>query len=432
MTLLSLAALALSVSTCETRPLVVTRALLWNQAATSEILVENGRISALGERVPRPDGARILDAEGSLVLPGLIDSHAHFVWPGPMPKDAPSAWPATARQTLASGVTTVRVHLSDLEEGAAIRREADDDCFPAPRIELGGRGLLGGSPEVEARLIWGVKSAEDARDKVRRVRDSGAAWLALHSAEGFSPEELAAIQDEAGKLGIRLFASGDTFEEIRAAVPVGVETLEYLNLSEAPEYPADVMALFAERKDTLAFVPPLGFYTRFMAYRREPSAVRNPLHASLLPGEVTEALFSALEAQFASQEPNEYATTLASAYPTLQRKFLQLVEAGLSVVVGSDSGSEGNFHADAIWWELRAWRDLGGREPAAILEAATTRPARLLGRLDIGALKAGARADFFVYRGDFAAGDFDATKARTVVKGGVIHVSDGAWVSAAH
>jgi hypothetical protein len=42
----------------------------------------------------------------------------------------------------------------------------------------------------------------------------------------------------------------------------------------------------------------------------------------------------------------------------------------------------------------------------------------------------GARADFFVYQGDFAAGDFDATKVRTVVKGGVVHVSDGAWVSA--
>lgn len=41
------------------------------------VLIEDGRIAAVGDSVPIPDGARIIDASGKWVLPGLFDSHAH-------------------------------------------------------------------------------------------------------------------------------------------------------------------------------------------------------------------------------------------------------------------------------------------------------------------------------------------------------------------
>src|ERR1700757_3339601 len=43
------------------------------------VLIENGRIAAVGagESVPVPDGAQVVDAAGSWVLPGFIDVHAH-------------------------------------------------------------------------------------------------------------------------------------------------------------------------------------------------------------------------------------------------------------------------------------------------------------------------------------------------------------------
>jgi imidazolonepropionase-like amidohydrolase len=41
------------------------------------ILIENGRISAVGESVVIPDGAQVVDAAGGWVLPGFIDAHAH-------------------------------------------------------------------------------------------------------------------------------------------------------------------------------------------------------------------------------------------------------------------------------------------------------------------------------------------------------------------
>ncbi len=41
------------------------------------ILVENGRITQVGDSVTIPGGAEVIDAAGSWVLPGFIDAHAH-------------------------------------------------------------------------------------------------------------------------------------------------------------------------------------------------------------------------------------------------------------------------------------------------------------------------------------------------------------------
>lgn len=43
-----------------------------------DILVENGKIVAIGEKVEAPKDAEIIDAEGKLVFPGFIDAHCHL------------------------------------------------------------------------------------------------------------------------------------------------------------------------------------------------------------------------------------------------------------------------------------------------------------------------------------------------------------------
>lgn len=44
-----------------------------------QVLIENGKIQAVGEKVPCPDkNARVIDAQGGWVLPGLIEAHCHI------------------------------------------------------------------------------------------------------------------------------------------------------------------------------------------------------------------------------------------------------------------------------------------------------------------------------------------------------------------
>jgi imidazolonepropionase-like amidohydrolase len=41
------------------------------------ILIEDGRITALGPDIPVPDGVERIDAAGKVILPGLVDAHVH-------------------------------------------------------------------------------------------------------------------------------------------------------------------------------------------------------------------------------------------------------------------------------------------------------------------------------------------------------------------
>ncbi|MFQ5519887.1 MAG: dihydroorotase [Candidatus Methylomirabilia bacterium] len=50
--------------------------------AVRNILVENGRIVALGPTLPAPEGTPTIDARGKVVCPGFIDLHTHLREPG--------------------------------------------------------------------------------------------------------------------------------------------------------------------------------------------------------------------------------------------------------------------------------------------------------------------------------------------------------------
>ena len=48
------------------------------------ILIENGKISAVGQAVTVPEGAVVIEADGKWVTPGIIDTHSHLgVYPAP-------------------------------------------------------------------------------------------------------------------------------------------------------------------------------------------------------------------------------------------------------------------------------------------------------------------------------------------------------------
>lgn len=105
--------------------------------------------------------------------------------------------------------------------------------------------------------------------------------------------------------------------------------------------------------------------------------------------------------------------------PTMAKKLRQLRALGLPVAVGSDAGSTMHWQANAIWWEMEAWR-AAGVGPRDVLTAATEHGARVLGWPDVGHLRPGARADFVLYRGNVEDGAFEIARVRAVGKGGVV------------
>jgi imidazolonepropionase-like amidohydrolase len=58
--------------------ITVTRGTLPN----SDVLIQNGRIAAIGSNLTAPAGATTIDATGKFVTPGLIDPHSHLMIDG--------------------------------------------------------------------------------------------------------------------------------------------------------------------------------------------------------------------------------------------------------------------------------------------------------------------------------------------------------------
>jgi imidazolonepropionase-like amidohydrolase len=55
--------------------LTVTKGTL----ANTDVLLQNGKIAAIGKNIAAPPGARVVDATGKFVMPGIIDPHSHMM-----------------------------------------------------------------------------------------------------------------------------------------------------------------------------------------------------------------------------------------------------------------------------------------------------------------------------------------------------------------
>lgn len=65
--------------------LLLKDARLWGREGRTDLRIEDGRIAAVGEAL-EAEGAQVEDLEGAVVIPGLVDSHAHVdktLWGGP-------------------------------------------------------------------------------------------------------------------------------------------------------------------------------------------------------------------------------------------------------------------------------------------------------------------------------------------------------------
>ncbi|PYS75608.1 MAG: amidohydrolase, partial [Acidobacteria bacterium] len=48
----------------------------------TDVLIRNGKIVAVGQNLKAPEGARVVDATGKFVSPGIIDPHSHSMMDG--------------------------------------------------------------------------------------------------------------------------------------------------------------------------------------------------------------------------------------------------------------------------------------------------------------------------------------------------------------
>jgi imidazolonepropionase-like amidohydrolase len=86
----------------------------------SDLLIQNGKIAQIGKGLSAPAGAKVVDASGKYVLPGIIDPHSHMMADGINEgslsvtsmvriRDVLNPTAINAYRALAGGVTTINI-----------------------------------------------------------------------------------------------------------------------------------------------------------------------------------------------------------------------------------------------------------------------------------------------------------------------------------
>ena len=392
------------------------------------ILVAGERIVAVGRRgeVTLPPGVKTISTEGMSVLPGLADMHVHLMilghadyeyWDTTYRKRfRDELMPAAAKQLLLAGVTTARDLGAPLEDILAVKRRIEKGEIPGPRLFVAGPFIQHApySP-YEARFRWGVNGADDARAKVRQLAQAGVDVVKLIDQDQMTEEEGAALIATAHAAKLPVVAHAHREAEIRIGLKYAVDCFEHTGLGTEPGYPEDILDGLRRRNATLYWTPTIAPLFLFQ-YTADsfPERLDDPAWQEGVPKDIVQDIRRSLE-PFSSLP---YFTLVRRRIPTLARKFEQLRSTGVTLLVGTDAGTPGNFHSDATWRELATWVKLG-MSPMEAIQGATRWPARFLKReQDFGTLAPGRYADIIAVRGDVLHDIELLQRVDIVVKGG--------------
>jgi imidazolonepropionase-like amidohydrolase len=347
------------------------------------VLVEDGRLLGLWTDGERPDaaGARVVDASGATLLPGLVDSHNHVTMPGGADwvrrgLDPAEELEAVAEESgellLRSGVHWVRDVGSPRHRGRAVslgvrdrwRGRPDRPVVRAAGTWLARRGRL---PEG---LAIALDDGDDLVTAARQQLDEGADLVKLYldppvagQGPAFGVGEVRAVVELCRSRGATVAAHGTDAEGARVAAEAGVDSLEHGDAVDA-----EVAALLARQGTVL--VSTLSVWHSILGFAAT----------------TTDPRWAARDA---------VAARLAQAQASLRTA----LQAGVVFAAGSDAGGGSCRHGSSLAWEVAAMVEAGVPAWQAVA-AATWRGGDLLRDPRAGRLVVGEPARALLVHGD--------------------------------
>jgi imidazolonepropionase-like amidohydrolase len=353
--------------------------------------VEAERISWIGPTADEPDPGRdaeVVDASGSTIVPGLVDSHSHLTLPGG------AHWIDRAFDT-PDRLVAAAEHNSRLLRSAGVRwaRDVGSPTGTDPvdgrvrALALGLRDRWAGHrehPYVRAAGTWVVRTGGlphglgievDDGDAllaaVTRQLDDGADLVKLYldgpdrETSPFTVSEVRGAVEQAHGRGAKVAAHSGMLPGARVGAEAGVDSLEH-------GFQLDVDTARTMAANGVALVSTL---TVLESWRSFASTTTLP--------------------RFAEPEGRAaVADRRQRAYDSLRHA----ARAGVLIAAGTDFGG-GSTRANQLAWEIECLV-AAGLEPWQALAAATRNGGTLLGEPDAGVLRAGGPADLVLVHGD--------------------------------
>jgi imidazolonepropionase-like amidohydrolase len=390
------------------------------------VVIEDRRIIDVGGAVPSE--ARLVDAEGGTLLPGLIDSHVHTSVEG-------------LELALSFGVTT-ELEMQGMFTRDNRARITDDDRLADVRSAGFGITPPGGHP---SELMGGDHGDEgdeapwaDADDA-----DGANAWQDIVMPFSTTPEEAVAFIPRLAATGsdyIKFMIDDGTVEgapglpllgdDVVVAGVAEAHRLQLLTVAHTLTIDATMTAvnagidglvhLFMDRPHSEAIIDQVAASGAFVV----PCLV---LNASMMGITATEF---AADPRVSSSLDESWIATLNGSYNRYRQGDLDVVfasiralhAAGVDILVGTDVSFPlpalgGMAHGASVHHELQMLVQ-AGLTPVEALRAATATPARRFGLTDRGRIQEGLRADLLLVDGDPTTDISDTLNIRQVWRRG--------------
>lgn len=381
--------------------------------ANQTVIVRNGLIAEIGDagKIKPPKDAVIVDGKGKYLIPGLVDMHTHLLSDGPEYPD--SIAHDELRVMVANGVTTVRFMIGT-PELLQYRGQSANGEINAPTIWVASPHLTG----REQGNNFVIKTEEEARDAIRKSKAAGYDFIKITT---FVPAPLyEAAVDEAAKQGIRVVGHADREYVTAPRAWKAKQQIEHLDgymeqiLKDDAPMKGSVSDLYMsdpKNWESIDFIdeakiaavakksveanpfsnPTQHFFKNSFGSPRSEESIKAQPDFRFYPKKVQDQWLNWYKR---SRLITQVSMERKARWIDARNKLIKAIyNAGGKLMAGSDTPEFLWLYGFALHHELKALRDAGIGNYAA-LAAGTRNPQEFLGVLDkVGTIEKGKRAD---------------------------------------
>jgi imidazolonepropionase-like amidohydrolase len=333
------------------------------------LVVRDGKVVAAGAGVAVPAGAERIALDGKFVMPGLVNAHGHVNGLSDLNTYA------------AYGVTSVYSLGGEPDAVIAARGGQSAPSLNRTRVWVAGPVLTPRTVEEAKTQVAGIAAIKGDMVKIR-VDDN------LRTTAKMTPEVYRAVITEAHRLGLRvavhLYYLADAKDILAAGGDLVAHSVRDAEVDEA--------LIAALKKAGVCVSPTLMREVSTFVYESTPDWFTDPLftaHAN--PEWIAQGKDPARQQTVRNSAS---ARVYKAALPVAQKNMKKLLDAGVPIAMGTDTGPQGRFQGYFELMELELMAQ-AGLTPKQVLNAATRDAAKCM-KIDgqVGTLEAGKWADF--------------------------------------